>query len=121
MSNMTTVTKGDIIELKALHNPPALVKTVLEATVLLLGYTPAEAKYWKFVRGLLNDPTFLNKVNNLQAENCTPESAKLAKDLLQDVTEEKACKVSMAVSKLATLAKKTVDDCESAGKLKDPS
>ncbi|XP_061169112.1 dynein axonemal heavy chain 10-like [Saccostrea echinata] len=118
---MTTVSKGDIIELKALHNPPVLVKYVLEATVLLLGHSPAEAKNWKFVRGILNDPTLLNQLKNFHAENCDPESAKKAKELLEDITEEKVCKVSKAASQLVNWAKNAVDECESAGKLKDPS
>ena len=53
--------KGDITELKALNNPPALVKTCLEAVLILLG-APGEPT-WNDIRKEMTDPTaFLTKI-----------------------------------------------------------
>ena len=43
--------KTDLIELKAMHNPPALVKKVVDAVMLFLGHGKLE---WSEMRSFLN-------------------------------------------------------------------
>lgn len=49
----------EINELKALANPPAVVKTVLESVLVLLG---KPSKDWKAIKSEVVEPTFLKRV-----------------------------------------------------------
>ncbi|XP_048761126.2 cytoplasmic dynein 2 heavy chain 1-like isoform X2 [Ostrea edulis] len=118
---MDTVTKGDLIEISALNSPPQLVKDTLEAAFLLLGYPAAEAKSWSFIKKNLvsNKDSLQNQLKNFQADKCDSASARKAKDLIGDVTLEKARNVSKAASSLVAWSLKALKDVEEAGKLQN--
>ena len=53
--------KGDITELKALNKPPQLVKTCLEAVLILLG-APGEPTWMDAKKEMADPNAFLTKI-----------------------------------------------------------
>lgn len=77
---LNTLTKSDITEVKAMKNPPGVVKTVMEAVCLMLSIKPKRVNdpsnpakkiddYWSPSQTLLGDPQFLTKLQEYDKDN----------------------------------------------------
>jgi len=71
------VGKKEINELKALRNPPEVVKNVLGSAVVLLTQGHSTSTDWKDIKAEVMKPTFLTDVMGLQADTVTPKAIKL--------------------------------------------
>lgn len=80
---LNTLTKSDITEVKAMKNPPAVVKTVMEAVCLMLYIKPKRINdpnnpakkiddYWGPSQALLGDAQFLPKLQEYDKDNIPP-------------------------------------------------
>merc|ERR1719220_850100 len=75
--NMNSVKKADITELKALSNPPVIVKQVLEAAIILLDPAVRAADLtWKNIKSYLADPAFLTKMKIFDKDNVAKHTMK---------------------------------------------
>nr|KAG5712244.1 hypothetical protein BaRGS_014594 [Batillaria attramentaria] len=100
---MRTFSEGDITEVKSLPKPPQLVKDVLTATCLLLGYTEQEAKEWRIVQRIVSGKgkdSLKARCDAVQVDQIPLEAGLTAKKYLGDVTVEKMCKISRAASNI---------------------
>lgn len=81
---LNTLTKADITEVKAMKNPPAAVKIVLEAVCQLLRVAPKRIPdpanpskkindYWGPSQNLMGDANFMQKLKDFDKDNIAPE------------------------------------------------
>eukprot|EP00736_Rhodelphis_marinus_P007919 Rmarinus@m.2764 len=77
---LNTLTKSDIVEVKAMKNPPAGVKLVMETICIMLGVSAKKVNdpnqpgkkildYWEPSKGILNDPNFLKTLTDYDKDN----------------------------------------------------
>jgi len=59
-----------IVELRAMVNPPALVKMGLESVCLILNQ---ESSDWKVIRGIIVKDNFINTIINFNTDSITPQ------------------------------------------------
>jgi dynein heavy chain 1 len=62
------IKKQNLVELKALNNPPVVVKLGLESVCLLLNQ---EATDWKAIRAVIVKDNFINTILNFSTDNIT--------------------------------------------------
>ena len=89
------VALADVTEVKAMANPPQMVKNILSATLLLLG-RPEPQTEWKFAQRFLADKNCVKVLKEFDAESCSIETANKAKQLLKDANVDGVRKVSAA-------------------------
>eukprot|EP00746_Dinoflagellata_sp_MGD_P167285 gnl/MRDRNA2_/MRDRNA2_97784_c0_seq1.p1 gnl/MRDRNA2_/MRDRNA2_97784_c0~~gnl/MRDRNA2_/MRDRNA2_97784_c0_seq1.p1 ORF type:complete len:1315 (-),score=327.76 gnl/MRDRNA2_/MRDRNA2_97784_c0_seq1:123-3980(-) len=87
--------KGDIVELKSLHNPPVSVKSVLKCVQILLG----KDEDWTAGKRMLSDATFLKTLLEFRREDATHDQIQRVQVLLD--TELQDNDVILKVSKAA--------------------
>jgi dynein heavy chain len=95
---LKSLNKGDITEIKNFANPPALVKTVMEAVCILKGAKPT----WEDSKKLLNDSNFLVGLETYDKDNISEKILKALKKYIEDpdFTPDKVEKVSRAAKSL---------------------
>jgi len=95
---LKSLNKGDITEIKNFANPPALVKTVMEAVCILKGAKPT----WEDSKKLLNDSNFLVGLETYDKDNISEKILKALKKYIDDpdFTPDKVEKVSRAAKSL---------------------
>jgi dynein heavy chain 1 len=65
-----SIKRQNIVELRAMVNPPAVVKLCLESVCVLLNQ---ETSDWKLIRGIIVKDNFINTIINFQTDNITPQ------------------------------------------------
>jgi len=93
---LKSLTKGDIVEVKAMKTPPSAVKLTLHAICLLLGVSHVMIKdpdggtkkikdYWEpSKKHLLNDPRFLQRLEDYDKEAMTEEMIDSIRPFIED-------------------------------------
>ncbi|DBA69380.1 TPA: Dynein gamma chain, flagellar outer arm [Trebouxia sp. C0005] len=89
LTALNSITQKDIVGLKALKNPPDIVKRIFDC-VLLLRYLPVQKAIWQDVKGsqvllgtyeeavrMMGDTSFLNALMNFPKEQITDETVEL--------------------------------------------
>eukprot|EP00919_Chromeraceae_sp_WS-2016_P001806 GHVR01004377.1.p1 GENE.GHVR01004377.1~~GHVR01004377.1.p1 ORF type:complete len:4168 (-),score=965.61 GHVR01004377.1:131-12634(-) len=66
-NSVRSIKKSTLDELKALHNPPSLVKLALEPVVMML-YNPRECS-WDDCKKAMKQPDFINQVLNFEIDS----------------------------------------------------
>ncbi|KAK3247674.1 hypothetical protein CYMTET_42830 [Cymbomonas tetramitiformis] len=122
LSSLKNLTRNDIVEVKALKNPPAGVKLVMEACCIMFSQKPkmvpdtsAGAKpgakvpdYWEASTKMLADPTvFLDSLMVYDKENIPPDVIKKIQPYIdrEDFTTEAIAKVSKACTSICMWAR----------------
>ena len=67
-SAVKSIRKQHLVEMRALNNPPRLVKVTLESICTLLGEPNSD---WKQIRATVLRDTFINSVVNFNTEKIT--------------------------------------------------
>jgi dynein heavy chain len=78
VSALKSLEKKDITEMKSFTNPPAAVRTVMEAVCVLL----SRKTDWKAAKELLSDMTFMDQLVNYDKDNIPPSIIKKLKKYL---------------------------------------
>jgi dynein heavy chain, axonemal len=80
---LDTIKEADIISMRKLTNPPAVIKAVMEATCVLLSVKPAKGKdesgksvddWWKPSVAMLNEKDFLQRLRGYDKSNIPPKA-----------------------------------------------
>jgi len=117
LSSLKNLTRNDIVEVKALKNPPAGVKLVMEGCAIMFGQKPKMVKdespgakpgakvadYWEGATKMLADPTgFLDSLMTYDKENIPADVIKKIDPYIQrdDFTPEAIAKVSKACTSI---------------------
>ncbi|CAL8466541.1 g6077 [Coccomyxa elongata] len=118
LSALNSITPKDIVALKALKNPPDIVKRIFDC-VLLLRYHPVQKVAWQDVKGsqvlvgnydeavkMMGDTAFLSSLINFPKEAITDETVELLKPYFKapDFNFESAKKASGNVAGLCNWA-----------------
>ncbi|KAG2485619.1 hypothetical protein HYH03_015682 [Edaphochlamys debaryana] len=110
LESLKNLSRNDIVEVKSMQNPPAGVRTVMEATCIMFDEKPKMKDdptnvgkkipdYWEVAKKLLNDPTkFLENLFNYDKDNIPDHVIKKIESYIQreDFTPEAIAKVSKA-------------------------
>jgi dynein heavy chain, axonemal len=82
LAALDTIKEADVTYIKKLGNPPAAIKTVMEAVCIVLAVKPAKGKdesgkavddFWKPSVALLNEKDFLQKLKGYDKDNISPK------------------------------------------------
>jgi len=114
---LDTLTKNDIVEVKGMKSPPALVKLVLEAVCILKNVKPIRTKdkdsgkmvddYWEASKLMMNDSDFLNSLRSYDKDNIDPKIIARIKPYIDnpDFLPEKILQASKAAYGLCCWAR----------------
>ncbi|XP_076455712.1 uncharacterized protein LOC143290259 [Babylonia areolata] len=100
---MKGVSTAAVVELKSMSNPPAIVKTNILTTLLLLGHYEEETKRYVHAKRELKTrgPGALpTRTAELKAEDVTLNVALGARGWMRDITVEQTKKVAAACAEL---------------------
>ncbi|GLI62391.1 hypothetical protein VaNZ11_005010 [Volvox africanus] len=114
LESLKNLSRNDIVEVKSLQNPPAGVRTVMEATCIMFDEKPKMKDdpanvgkkipdYWEPSKKLLNDPTkFLESLFTYDKDNIPDHVIKKIEPYIQrdDFTPEAISKVSKACTSI---------------------
>ncbi|EFJ44216.1 dynein heavy chain 2 [Volvox carteri f. nagariensis] len=114
LESLKNLSRNDIVEVKSLQNPPAGVRTVMEATCIMFDEKPKMKDdpanvgkkipdYWEPAKKLLNDPTkFLENLFSYDKDNIPDHVIKKIESYIQrdDFTPEAISKVSKACTSI---------------------
>ncbi|KAG2439747.1 hypothetical protein HYH02_010624 [Chlamydomonas schloesseri] len=114
LESLKNLSRNDIVEVKSLQNPPAGVRTVMDATCIMFDEKakmkddPANVgkkvpDYWEPAKKLLNDPTkFLESLFSYDKDNIPDHVIKKIEPYIQreDFTPEAISKVSKACTSI---------------------
>jgi len=117
LSSLKNLTRNDIVEVKALKNPPAGVKLVMEACCIMFAHKPKMvadntpgakpgaklADYWEASTKMIADPTtFLDSLMNYDKDNIPADIIKKIDNYMtrEDFTPESIAKVSKACTSI---------------------
>ena len=109
---MVNISKGDLVELKSLANPPVAVKNTLSVVMILFN----EKTDWRDIQKAMANPwEFLRKIANYDVNNMPDKILKKAREALKELEIDQVKKVSaaavgilkevMAIVALANLAR----------------
>ncbi|GLC56009.1 hypothetical protein PLESTB_001054700 [Pleodorina starrii] len=119
LESLKNLSRNDIVEVKSLQNPPAGVRTVMEATCIMFDEKPKMKDdpanvgkkipdYWEPAKKLLNDPTkFLESLFTYDKDNIPDHVIKKIEPYIQreDFTPEAISKVSKACTSICMWAR----------------
>jgi dynein heavy chain len=121
LQSLKLLTRNDVVEVKALKNPPAGVKLVMEVACLFFNHKPKMvadtsekakpgakvADYWDASTKMLNDPTaFLDSLMTYDKDNISEDIIKKAEPYMEreDFTVDTIAKVSKACKSICMWA-----------------
>jgi len=121
LNSLKLLTRNDVVEVKALKNPPAGVRLVMEVACIFFQHAPKMmndpsptakpgakvADYWDASTKMLNDPTaFLDSLLNYDKENISEAVIKKAAPYMsrEDFTPEAIARVSKACTSICMWA-----------------
>ncbi|KAI8873838.1 hypothetical protein GQ42DRAFT_152391 [Ramicandelaber brevisporus] len=103
-SSVQSINKKDMSEVRAMTNPPPLVKMALEAVCCLLGQ---KGDTWQAIRGVIRSETFINSIIDFETSRITkPLREKMKRDFIgrPDFNFEKVFRASKACGPLVSWA-----------------
>lgn len=62
------IKKKDLVEIRTMSNPPAIVKVALEAICLLIGESAPD---WKAIRAIIIKDNFIPSIVNMKTDDIT--------------------------------------------------
>ncbi|XP_052213451.1 uncharacterized protein LOC127832191 isoform X2 [Dreissena polymorpha] len=107
--------QSTILEIRGYSAPPIIVKTVMMATLLLLGHWEEDTKTWKNVQTLLGrtgKESLKRQIQEFQLETCPLEVAMGARDLLKEFSIEQVRLVSAGCATFYIWVKGVVEELE---------
>ncbi|XP_076039498.1 dynein axonemal heavy chain 7-like [Oratosquilla oratoria] len=113
---LNTIKQDDIVFIKAMKNPPAGVKLVMEAVCVLLGEKPDRVPdpqgtgkmiedFWAVSKRLLGDIKFKENLLNFDKENISPKAIQTIRSKYRDNDEFKPEKIKIASKAAESLCK----------------
>ncbi|XP_063594554.1 LOW QUALITY PROTEIN: dynein axonemal heavy chain 7-like [Penaeus indicus] len=113
---LNTIKQDDIVFIKAMKNPPAGVKLVMEAVCVLLGEKPDRVpdpqgtgkmveEYWSVSKRLLGDIKFKENLLNFDKENISQKAIQTIRSKYRDNDEFKPEKIKVASKAAESLCK----------------
>ncbi|XP_063845652.1 dynein axonemal heavy chain 7-like isoform X5 [Scylla paramamosain] len=113
---LNTIKQDDIVFIKAMKNPPAGVKLVMEAVCVLLGEKPDRVpdpqgtgkmveEYWSVSKRLLGDIKFKENLLNFDKENISQKAIQTIRSKYRDNQEFKPEKIMVASKAAESLCK----------------
>ncbi|KAK7077274.1 Dynein heavy chain 7, axonemal [Halocaridina rubra] len=113
---LNTIKQDDIVFIKAMKNPPAGVKLVMEAVCVLLGEKPDRVpdpqgtgkmveEYWSVSKRLLGDIKFKENLLNFDKENISQKAIQTIRSKYRDNNEFKPEKIKVASKAAESLCK----------------
>ncbi|GAX80571.1 hypothetical protein CEUSTIGMA_g8008.t1 [Chlamydomonas eustigma] len=114
VASLKNLSRNDVVEVKAMQNPPSGVKLVMEATCIMFDEKPKMvddpnkmgkkiANYWDASKKILNDPTkFLDSLLTYDKDNISDSVIKKVEPYIQmeEFTPEAVSKVSKACTSI---------------------
>lgn len=107
--------QSTIAEMRSYAKPPAIVKRVMMATLLLLGHFEEETNSWKTIQQILGrtgKESIKRMIGEFKIEECPLEVAMGAKDFLRDFTIEQVRLVSAGAATFYVWVKGVVLELE---------
>eukprot|EP00118_Oscarella_pearsei_P005341 m.24505 g.24505 ORF g.24505 m.24505 type:complete len:2538 (+) comp28630_c0_seq1:2-7615(+) len=114
---LSDLDRQDVTEIRSFAKPPLPVQMISECIVVLRGIKEIS---WKSAKSMMQDPNFLNSLQNLDVDNIKPGQVKLTQDFLKkmDVTIERMQDISRAGAGLYKFVKAVIGYCEVAREIK---